>query len=247
MGDLVRVNEDQFFPADMVMMSSSEQQGGFYVETKNLDGETNLKLKLVAKDLVKPFEDDASYRNMQGVMNIELPNNRIYKFDGNFDLANEKNIVPLSNDNVALRGMSLRNTEHVTGVVVYTGHDSKIQMNSAGSVYKVSNISRQTNRQILFVFMIQIICSMIGSAVGSTWMVSNLDEATYLSFDKDDVWNSNWLLLFIQKTGTWILIFTNFVPISLIVTLEIVKYWQGSFMSMDVTMYDSDQDYAMKA
>lgn len=103
----------------------------------------------------------------------------------------------MSNDNVALRGMSLRNTEHVTGIVVYTGHDSKIQMNSADSVYKVSNISKQTNKQILLVFMIQIICSMIGSAVGSTWMVSNVDEASYLSFNKNDAWNTNWFLLFI--------------------------------------------------
>lgn len=86
MGDIVRVSEDQFFPADMVMINSAEQLGGFYVETKNLDGETNLKLKLVSKDLVKYFIDDSAYKNISGVLNIEQPNNRIYKFDGNFDL-----------------------------------------------------------------------------------------------------------------------------------------------------------------
>jgi len=71
-------------------------------------------------------------------------------------------------------------------------------------------------------------------------MISNLEEATYLSFKKDDEWNSNAFLLFIKTTGTWILIFTNFVPISLIVTLEIVKFWQGTFMGFDVNMYDAD-------
>jgi len=194
----VRVGEDQFFPADMIMLNSSEPQGSFHVETKNLDGETNLKQKLVAKDLVEPFSADQAFDAVQGVLNIEHPNNRIYKFDGNFDQSKvNKSVIPLSNDNVALRGMSLRNTEHVTGIVAYTGHDSKIQMNSADSVYKVSNISKQTNKQIMLVFMIQIICSMIGSAVGSTWMVSNVDEASYLSFNKDDAWNTNWFLLFI--------------------------------------------------
>ena len=74
-----------------------------------------------------------------------------------------------------------------------------------------------------------------------------MEEATYLSIDSDDSWNSTWGLLFIQKTGTWILIFTNFVPISLIVTLEIVKFWQGTFMSWDVEMFDGDQDFAMRA
>ena len=89
--------------------------------------------------------------------------------------------------------------------------------------------------------------SAVGSILGTTWEISNIDKATYLDIDEQDKWNSNWFLLFIQKTGTWILIFTNFVPISLIVTLEIVKFWQGTFMSWDVEMYDADQDYPMKA
>ena len=131
----------------MVILNSSEDQGMFYVETKNLDGETNLKLKTVADELIEHFEDDSVYSKLAGIINMEGPNNRIYKFDGNFDITHllnqsansgdplnitgekdkKSNIIPLSNDNVALRGMSLRNTEVVTGVVVYTGHDSKIQ------------------------------------------------------------------------------------------------------------------------
>lgn len=47
--------------------------------------------------------------------------------------------------------------------------------------------------------------------------------------------------------GTWILIFTNFVPISLMVTLELVKFWQAMFMSSDYMMYDEEQDMAMRA
>ena len=177
-GDIVRVNENQFFPADILMLSSSENQGVFYVETKNLDGETNLKLKGVSKDMLEYFIEDTGYAKLAGTLNIEEPNNRIYKFDGNYDVTDmlnnasdntalttadasvtsDRNVngktIPLSNANVALRGMSLRNTEHVTGVVVYTGHDSKIQMNSAGATYKVSNIMHITNRQILYVFCI---------------------------------------------------------------------------------------------
>ena len=51
----------------------------------------------------------------------------------------------------------------------------------------------------------------------------------------------------LTMTGSWILIFCNFVPISLLVTLEMVKFFQGSFMDMDVDMYDDDQDFAMRA
>lgn len=41
------------------------------------------------------------------------------------------------------------------------------------------------------------------------------------------------------RAGTWVLIFTNFVPISLLVTLELVKFWQGSFMQYDLSMHDN--------
>ena len=77
-------------------------------------------------------------------------------------------------------------------------------------------------------------------------MIRNIDNS-YLNFDKRDQWNTNWFLLFVKTTGTWILIFTSFVPISLLVTLEIVKFFQGFFMQWDVLMYDGDQDFPMKA
>ena len=150
---------------------------------------------------------------MSGTLSIEAPNNRIYKFDGNMQLPPDQglgknSVIPLSNDNVALRGMSLRNTEYVKGIVVYTGHDSKIQMNSTGAVYKMSNIMKITNKLIVYVFGIQVLCSVIGSIIGTSWMISNLEKASYLGFVTKDSWNSNWGLLFIKTAGTWILIFT---------------------------------------
>ena len=53
-------------------------------------------------------------------------------------------------------------------------------------------------------------------------------------------------MLLVQQVGTWILIFTNFVPISLLVTLEVVKFWQVMFMASDANMYDDEQDMAMQ-
>ena len=69
----------------MVIINSSEPEGTIYVETKNLDGETNLKLKSVAKDLIEPFRQESTFSDISGVLNIEEPNNRIYKFDGFFE------------------------------------------------------------------------------------------------------------------------------------------------------------------
>ena len=109
----MRVSENGFFPADMIVINSTEGEGALYVETKNLDGESNLKLKSVAPDLVKMFEQEETFSDLSGIkLNIEEPNNRIYKFDGNMEVHTEAacQSIPLSNDNVVLRGMSLRNT-----------------------------------------------------------------------------------------------------------------------------------------
>ena len=67
-------------------------------------------------------------------------------------------------------------------------------------------------------------------------MVANINNS-YLNFT-DNKWNTDWWLVTLKMTGTWILIFTNLVPISLLVTLEVVKVGQGSFMEQDVMMYD---------
>ena len=92
----------------------------------------------------------------------------------------------------------------------------------------------------------QICLALIASAVGTTWMIKNL-QVSYLGFENEDKWNTVWGLLFVKTTGTWILIFTNFVPISMLVTLEVVKFWQGCFMTYDILMYDDSQNLQMSA
>ena len=66
--------------------------------------------------------------------------------------------------------------------------------------------------------------------------------AYYLNFR-----NLEHIIRWIKLTCTWVLMLTNLVPISLIVSLEFVKLWQAMFMSLDVLMYDEEQDMPMKA
>jgi phospholipid-transporting ATPase len=55
---LVKVSEDEAIPADLVLVKSSDPKGTLYIETKNLDGETNLKNKYVHKDINEKFASD---------------------------------------------------------------------------------------------------------------------------------------------------------------------------------------------
>ncbi len=70
----------------------------------------------------------------------ELPNPKLYHFDGSVvDISDPtRNQLPLTIDNLLLRGCSLRKTNWVIGLVVFTGNDSKIMMNRTPAPRKVS-------------------------------------------------------------------------------------------------------------
>jgi len=123
-----------------VLLHSEGPEGVCYVETKNLDGETNLKMKQTPKVLHRTYDQDLQLAKLNGVIQYEGPNKQIYKFDANMrfnpnsdrfvdqdDIPNlDEVVVPLNNDTILLRGMSLKNTPAVIGCVLYTGHDTKI-------------------------------------------------------------------------------------------------------------------------
>ena len=74
-------------------------------------------------------QDEVS--KLRGQIICEKPNSFIYKFEGCAKLEDQNAAISLSADNILLRGMSLRNTEYLYGIVVFTGHDTKIMKNSS--------------------------------------------------------------------------------------------------------------------
>ena len=83
----------------MVLLASSDPKGECYIETKNLDGETNLKLKNSAKEVIEMFQTKTeeeilknNFANINGSIECEAPNNAIYKFNGSWTLDNNEKI-----------------------------------------------------------------------------------------------------------------------------------------------------------
>jgi phospholipid-transporting ATPase len=137
-----------------------------------------------------------------------------------------------------LRGSSLRNTEWIWGVVTHTGHDTRIMRNSVKSRPKSSQLENKTGRQIVYIFLLQCALCMTASLYSTFWLVNNeIGTNTYLDLLSARVeeasagliappWSGKDLSLAICKGFfSWILLFTNMVPISLLVTLELVKYF----------------------
>lgn len=118
----------------MILLSSSDRSGLCYIETKNLDGETNLKHKNALRWINKKFINDSDFSKFDASITCEHPNDNIYTFFGHLNylrINKEDKVIPLSIENFLLRGSSLRNTDHIYGFVVFTGYESKIMKNSS--------------------------------------------------------------------------------------------------------------------
>lgn len=146
-GDFVKILDGEPIPADILICATSEEEDTAFVETKNLDGETNLK----SRHAVLPL---TSFRNAQACANpansfqiqCDRPDTNMYRLNGNVMMSEQTSPVDISM--TLLRGTVLRNTEWVIGVVLFTGLDSKILLNSGGTPSKRSKVERQMNPQV---------------------------------------------------------------------------------------------------
>ena len=81
-GDILRVDDGNYFPADLILLSSSEPQGMCYIETANLDGETNLKIRS-SLTATAQLTEGSELSQLFGQVEAEAPNRRLYEFAGN--------------------------------------------------------------------------------------------------------------------------------------------------------------------
>ncbi|KFO99330.1 putative phospholipid-transporting ATPase IA, partial [Calypte anna] len=238
-GDIVIIKGKEYIPADTVLLSSSEPQAMCYIETSNLDGETNLKIRQ-GLPLTSEIKDIESLMRLSGRIECESPNRHLYDFVGNIRLDGH-GTVPLGADQILLRGAQLRNTQWVHGIVVYTGHDTKLMQNSTSPPLKMSNVERITNIQILILFCILIAMSLICSIGSAIWNRRHTGRDWYLDLNYGGA--SNFGLNFL----TFIILFNNLIPISLLVTLEVVKFIQAYFINWDIDMHYELTDTAAMA
>ena len=87
MGHLIKVLEKEYFPADAVLLCSSNMRGICCIETKNLDGENNIKSMQVHGAMQRlfkhNFEANASFiSNLRFI--YERPSQLMHKFSGYF-------------------------------------------------------------------------------------------------------------------------------------------------------------------
>jgi phospholipid-translocating ATPase len=150
-GDFVLLRNNESIPADIVVLSTSEASSVCYVETKNLDGETNLKIKKGVAELAY-INSPTGCKGIRGYLDVEIPTTNLYTFNGALTVKHGNNLetsIAIGASGLLLRGCILRNTAWMIGIVVYTGVDTRIMLNSGPTPSKRSKIERQVNSQVI--------------------------------------------------------------------------------------------------
>ncbi|KAG8901247.1 hypothetical protein FRB99_005456 [Tulasnella sp. 403] len=239
-GDIVRLESDDFIPADVVLVSSSEPEGLCYIETSNLDGETNLKIKQ-ASPQTSSLTSPQLVGRLSGYLRSEQPNNSLYTYEGTLVMSVDgvERTIPMSPDQILLRGAQIRNTPWAYGLVVFTGHETKLMRNATATPIKRTAVERQVNVHIVFLFLVLIVLSLV-STIGSsirTWFFA--DQQWYLFISDLDI---NKVRSFVEDMLTFVILYNNLIPISLIVTMEVVKFQQAQLINSDLDMYYAKTD-----
>ncbi|ODV97125.1 hypothetical protein PACTADRAFT_84362 [Pachysolen tannophilus NRRL Y-2460] len=234
-GDIVRVKIEEPIPADLIILSTSEPEGLCYIETSNLDGETNLKIKQARSETSKIIEPFQLKNELHGKILSEQPNSSLYGYEGTLIL--NGNEIPLNPEQMVLRGATLRNTGFINGIVIFTGHETKLMRNATAAPIKKTAVERIINLQILFLFGILVILSFISSLGNVLKITFDQKHLSYLYLE-----GKNKFALFFQDLLTYWILFSNLVPISLFVTVEIIKVYQGFMISSDLDLYCEETD-----
>uniref|UniRef100_A0A8C1UA54 Phospholipid-transporting ATPase n=1 Tax=Cyprinus carpio TaxID=7962 RepID=A0A8C1UA54_CYPCA len=209
--DLKRHNADS-------VVNKKETQGKTFVcstFTSNLDGETNLKIR-------QGLQITADIKDIDSLIHL-------YEFVGNIRLDGHR-YEKINRQSILLRGAQLRNTQWIHGIVVYTGHDTKLMQNSTFPPLKLSNVERITNFQILMLFGCLLAISLVCSIGQTIWKYQYGNDAWYMDLNYGGA--ANFGLNFL----TFIILFNNLIPISLLVTLEVIKFVQAFFINWDTDM-----------
>ena len=248
-GEIVEVLQEEPFPADLILLDSDLPEGICYIETGTLDGEKTLKQKESPKETKGKFnenEEKSKQFELSGNAIADHPNPELYQLNGKMHLTfttnnsngKEDYNIPLDAKQLLLKGAKLKNTRWIIGIVVYTGHNCKLMKNAKEPKTKFSSVEALMNKGLVSIFIVQAILCLLSAILRGTFYYANklnlANTEDNLSFGYSV---HNYALESFLNFFTYLLLLNTLIPISLIITLEVVKLIQGLFMSSDHYSY----------
>ncbi|XP_069679898.1 phospholipid-transporting ATPase ID isoform X1 [Periplaneta americana] len=247
-GDVIRMENDQFVAADVLLLTTSEPNGLCFIETAELDGETNLKCRQCLVETAEMGQDDSLIGAFNGEIVCETPNNLLNKFEGTLDWKGKR--FPLDNDKVVLRGCILRNTQWCYGVVIFAGKDTKLMQNSGKTKFKRTSIDRLLNFIIIgIVFFLLSMCLFCMIACGIWETITGVNFQEYLPWDTlvptEPLSGATVIALLVFFS--YAIVLNTVVPISLYVSVEVIRFAQSFLINWDEKMHYEKTNTSAKA
>ncbi|KDN45280.1 phospholipid-translocating P-type ATPase [Tilletiaria anomala UBC 951] len=240
-GDFVLLENNDPIPADILICATSEEEDTCFIETKNLDGETNLKSRHAVPELAHlRTADECAHANLR--VDVEPQDTNMYRLNGSIVITDRFGRdglplkCPVTLNEILLRGCNLRNTKWVIGMVLLTGVDTKIIANSGNTPSKRSKVERQMNPMVYVNLSILAIVCIICAIVDSLLEVYYFDRSAYWEF-RAIYSNDNPRLNGLVTFGNGLITFQNIVPISLYISIEAVRTIQAYFIFDDYDIY----------
>ncbi|XP_077572622.1 phospholipid-transporting ATPase IC [Stigmatopora nigra] len=244
-GDIVRIHKDQTIPADVVLLCSSEPHSVAYVETADIDGETNLKLRQALRathDKLTSEPSECTLASFDGVVFCEEPNDGIHVFRGKLHWKDERFL--LDNEHLLLRGTVLRNTLTAYGLVIYAGSDTKVLKNCGKVRAKRTRLENILNKAVIGIvafLLLVVLLLAIGCGVFTHRVMIRTEFLSALVINGDPVY-AGFLVYW-----SYFMLLGPVVPIMLYVTFEMIHTFHSKFINWDLEMYWEETDSPAQA
>ncbi|KAI1194596.1 hypothetical protein F5X97DRAFT_310732 [Nemania serpens] len=230
-GDIVKLRRDEAVPADIVLLHATGENGIAYIDTMDLDGETNLK----SKESLRDFRDCDTITGLRSTVAefvVEDPNPDLYHFDGRVTINGKT--LPLTSNEVIYRGSNVRNTSCAIGIVINTGEECKIRMNANQHPdAKKPALEAMANKIVLTLVFYVIVLTAGCSAGYVMWRWATERNSWYIA---------NATVGLKEIIIGYAIQYNNIVPLSLYVTLELTRIGQLLLLNGDIEMYDEVTD-----
>ncbi|KAL4496984.1 hypothetical protein ABPG72_002140 [Tetrahymena utriculariae] len=161
-GQIVKVNLKQRIPADLIILTASEPNGTVFIRTDQLDGETDWKIRKCIRHTQNEvdFQNAVNLQKLGGLVVINQPQENIYEFSGLYKFNDHQEPLNLEN---TLWCNTILASGHIWGLVIHTGKETRMAMNSRHPRSKFGLFDEEVNQlsKILFYFMLILSFVMI--------------------------------------------------------------------------------------
>ncbi|XP_020511028.2 phospholipid-transporting ATPase IH isoform X2 [Labrus bergylta] len=240
-GDVVSVKEDETFPCDLILLSTSREDGTCFVTTASLDGESSHKTYYAVQD-TRAYNTEKEVDSIHATIECEQPQPDLYKFVGriNIYMDNEPVARPLGSENLLLRGATLKNTEYIYAVAIYTGMETKMALNYQSKSQKRSAVEKSMNAYLVVYLCILIGKSIINTIMKYAWQAdTNRDEPWYNHRTVSER-ERHILIRAFTDFLAFMVLFNYIIPVSMYVTVEMQKFLGSYFIMWDDEMFDEE-------